>query len=65
MIVDGTYIKALNGRAGRNGGGAGLLAREGGVLRQRLHGEGEDNAPANDIEGHDGLVLVLVKSTVR
>jgi hypothetical protein len=61
---DGTCIKTLDGSAGRNGGSAGLLVRAI-RLRQRLHAEGENNAAPNDVESHNGLILVLIPSTVR
>jgi hypothetical protein len=61
---DGTYIHALDGRAGRNGGVAGAKDVR---LRvpQRLHREVGNNAPAHDIPKHEGFVLVLLPSTAR
>jgi hypothetical protein len=63
-----TCIKALDGRAGRNGGGAGLLARTNrGVIRV-VHGlddHAESGAIDGDGEDTEKLALVLLVSTVR
>ena len=64
---DGTYIKALDGRAGRNGGGAGLALANGGIIRVQhgLDDHAESGAINGDGEDTEELALVLLVSAVR
>jgi len=66
---DGTYIHALDGRAGRNGGAAGAKGVTGAKdvrhVPPRLHREVGDSAETHDVPKHEGLVLVLVPSTTK
>lgn len=64
---DGTYIKTLDGRAGRNGGGAGLALANSGIIRVQhgLDDHAESGAINGDGENTEELTLVLLVSAVR
>lgn len=64
---DGTYIKTLDGRAGRNGGGTGLALANSGIIRVQhgLDDHAESGAIDGDGEDTEELALVLLVSAVR